>query len=108
MFVPVVAFWVGDDKPTPYQVRDVTSRGGFIATPQRWYPGSILMMTFRYDPYYLQATEITGNVQAAIRMRAKVVHHGNDGVGVQFIYLNDGERRTFEKFLAGGYVRGTE
>lgn len=107
MFVPVVAFWVGDDKPTPYELRNVTSRGAYVATHQRWYPGTIVMMSFRYDPSYLQVTQIDGNAEANIQMRAKVVRHGSDGVGVRFIYLNEGERRAFERFLDGARVRGT-
>jgi hypothetical protein len=106
--VPLVAsFWNGGVS-TQYAVKKVTKTGAYIVTSDKWYPGTIITMSFQYDPYYVQVAQINGYARNSLRMRAKVTRHEPDGVAVRFVYLNDRERRAFEKFLADGTVRGTK
>lgn len=106
MVIPVVASCSDGGEPRQFPVRDVTAVGAYVVTAERWYPGTIVTMTFRYDPSYLRVVHINGDARAAIQMRAKIMRHGTDGVGVRFLYGNQDQRREFEKFLAGGQVRG--
>ena len=104
--IPLVAFFWNGSVPKRYEVRKVTLDSAYVVTDDKWYPGTILTMTFQYDPYYLQVAPINGNGKASLRMRAKIVDFGHDGVGVRFIFLNKDERRRFECFLSGAEVRG--
>lgn len=108
MQIPFVAFFSNGGAPKRYEVKNVTFDGAYVVTDDKWYRGTILMMTFQYDPYYLQVAPINGNAEASIRMRAKIVRPGEDGVHVRFIFLNNDEHRRFEKFLSGARVRGVE
>ncbi len=108
MQIPLVAFFWNGSVPECYEVKRVTPEGAYVVTNDKWYPGTIVTMTFQYDPYYLRVAPINGNGEASIRLRAKIVHSGEDGVGVRFVFLNRDERRRFEDFLSGAEVRGVE
>ena len=82
-------------------LKNVSPVGAYILTEERWYPGSIVTMTFQYGPCCLQVAKVTDNSGATIQLRAKVVRVGQEGVGVRFVYLNGAERQKFEQFLAG-------
>ena len=106
--VPLVAhFWNGG-APKRYEVKKVNLRGAYVLTDDKWYPGTILTMMLRYDPYYVQVAAISGSGKASMRVRAKIVHFGEDGVGVRFVFLNEKERRQLRDFLSGAQVRGVE
>ena len=106
MQIPVVAFYWSGGVPSRYEVKSVSAAGAYIFTQDRWYPGTIVAMNLQYDPYYLRVAKIAGNGKASIRMQAKIVRFGSDGVEVRFVYLNKQQRRRFEKFLRGAEVRG--
>ena len=106
MVIRLVVLYSNGGAPRPHPVKNVTRAGAYIITEDRWYPGTIVNMVFQYDPHYLRVARIAGDPGASIRMRARLARTGEDGVGVEFVYLNRQERRHFEKFLAGAQVRG--
>ena len=74
-------YWTGG-APEAHSVRDISSRGLYLITEERWYPGSLVLMT-------LQKTD-SGEVSAerAISVQSRAVRWGSDGVGLQFILSN--------------------
>jgi hypothetical protein len=106
MKVPLVALFQNGGAPKPHPVKDVTAKGAYIVTNERWYAGTIVNMMLHYDPFYTQVAEIAGRPGAAIRMRARLMRSSEDGIGVQFVYLSRQERELFREFLAGAQVRG--
>jgi hypothetical protein len=106
MKVPVVALFQNGGAPKAHPVKDVTADGAYVVTSERWYAGTIVSMMFQYDPHYTAVAHIAGEPHAAVRMRARTMRAGDDGVGVRFVYLNQQERKRFRRFLAGAQVRG--
>jgi hypothetical protein len=110
--LPLVAYYWTGAAPQAYQVKAVSQEGAYIVTPDRWYMGTVLRLTFQYGcnangngtmpalPNVMDDRELTHVV------RAKLVRMGPDGVGVRLIYLNRRERRSFKKFLATAQARG--
>lgn len=104
MRVPLVAsFWNGG-APKQCEIKRVDRSGAYLLTPDRWYPGTVLVMTLHYDPYYLRVAAIAGHRDAAVRARGRVVAFGTDGVEVRFVFLNRDEEETLQQFLAGAEV----
>jgi hypothetical protein len=106
MLIPLIAHYWNGDAPEGHPVKSVSATGAYILTGEKWYRGTIVKMTFQYDPYYLKIAKVAGDPNAALVMRAKVVRFGPDGVGVRFVYLSKEERERFEKFLAAAKVQG--
>lgn len=76
--LPLIAYYWDGTKPMGHGIRDMNALGLYLLTDQRWYPGSLIMMT-------LQRTECAVNdPDRSIAVLAKVVRVGEDGVGFQF------------------------
>ena len=100
-------YWTGA-APAEHGIRDISSTGLYLVTEERWYPGTLVMMT-------LQKKNGPEEPSArSIAVQSKAVRWGSDGVGLEFI-LPDGkgrqhgrnadsdgvDRRSLEKFLNG-------
>jgi hypothetical protein len=71
-------YWTGA-APKGHTIRDISSTGLYVVTEERWYPGTLILMT-------LQATEDgEENIEHSIAVHSRAVRWGNDGVGLQFI-----------------------
>jgi hypothetical protein len=71
-------YWTGG-APKAHPVRDVSSLGLFVVTEERWYPGTLILMT-------LQELESgTQIVEHSVSVHSRAVRWGDDGVGLQFI-----------------------
>lgn len=104
MRVPLVAsFWNGG-APKQCEIKRVDRSGAYLLTADRWYPGTVVVMTLHYDPYYLRVAAVAGDRDASVRARGRVVAPGPDGVEVSFVFLNDEEQERFERFLSGAEV----
>jgi len=70
----------------------------YIVTPDRWYPGTLLLLTFQYNT---GATDAPPGLdpKTTVTLGAKLARIGPDGIGVSFLHANHGERVDFEKFL---------
>ena len=96
-------YWSGGS-PQAHSVKDISSTGLYMVTEERWYPGTLVLMT-------LQDTE--GGQESAersIQVHSRAVRCGSDGVGLQFMLsrskdangktLVDGvDQKELERFL---------
>ncbi len=74
-------YWTGA-APQARDIKDISNTGLYVVTEERWYPGTLVLMT-------LQRTDL-GEEQAerSISVHSRAVRWGNDGVGLQFILKN--------------------
>jgi hypothetical protein len=98
-------FWNGA-APEAHGIRDISSTGLYLVTEERWYPGTLVLMT-------LQRTDCGEEMaERSIQVLSRAVRWGQDGVGLQFILadskearkgstpiMESAERKELEKFL---------
>ena len=91
-------YWTGA-APKAHSVRDISSTGLFVVTEERWYPGTLVLMT-------LQETDgREDSAERSISVHSRAVRWGNDGVGLQFIPKDAPEARKGLNTLAHGVDR---
>ena len=91
-------YWTGA-APKAHSVRDISSTGLFVVTEERWYPGTLVLMT-------LQETDgREDSAERSISVHSRAVRWGNDGVGLQFIPQDAPEARKGLNTLAHGVDR---
>jgi uncharacterized protein len=102
----VAYYWTGS-APRAYQIADISSSGLYLLTEERWFPGTMVLMT-------LQRTDSSGkNLDDFIAVQTRVVRWGSDGLGLAFVVSravdpNNGEslrengadKKTLERFLS--------
>jgi hypothetical protein len=104
----LAAYYWNGAAPKEHGIRDISSTGLFLVTEERWYPGTLVMMTLQ------EKRDAEESSSRSISVQSKAVRWGNDGVGLEFVLpdtndrrrgqslLEDGvDRRTLEKFLEG-------
>lgn len=98
-------FWNGS-APAAHGICDISSSGLYLVTEERWYPGTLVLMT-------LQRTDCGEDVaERTIAVQSRAVRWGPDGVGLQFIFSDDKDqsrgntsifdavgRKEFDRFL---------
>ena len=63
----LAAFYWNGGAPQQHCIRDISSTGVFVVTEERWYPGTLLMMT-------LQKTDATGaDATHSVSVQSKAV-----------------------------------
>lgn len=71
-------YWTGA-APQARNVKDISSTGLYVVTEERWYPGTLVLMT-------LQRTDLGDETtEKSISVHSRAVRWGNDGVGLQFV-----------------------
>jgi hypothetical protein len=70
-------YWTGTVSQA-HTVKDISSTGLYVMTEERWYPGTLILMT-------LQADGRQEGEEHSIAVHSRAVRWGNDGVGLQFI-----------------------
>ena len=78
-------YWTGA-APKAHSVKDISSTGLYVVTEERWYPGTLILMT-------LQETDGEESAEHSISVHSRAVRWGNDGVGLQFIPQDAPEAR---------------
>jgi hypothetical protein len=74
----VAYYWTGST-PRAYQIADISSTGFYVLTDERWFPGTMVLMT-------LQRTDSAGkNLDDSIAVQSRVVRWGSDGLGLVFV-----------------------
>jgi uncharacterized membrane protein (UPF0127 family) len=105
-FEGLTAFYWTGASPQAHAIRDISATGIYIITEERWYPGTLVLMT-------LTATgEDDKTEERSIVIQSRAVRWGSDGVGLKFVLpdarafrhghniLTDGaDRRELDKFL---------
>lgn len=74
----VAYYWTGS-APRAYQIADISNSGFYLLTEERWFPGTMVLMT-------LQRTDSSGkNLDDSIAVQSRVVRWGSDGLGLAFV-----------------------
>jgi len=105
-FEGLTAFYWTGASPQAHAIRDISATGVYIITEERWYPGTLVLMTLTTNGGDERADE------RSIVIQSRAVRWGNDGVGLKFVLpdarafrhghnvLTDGaDRRELDKFL---------
>jgi hypothetical protein len=71
-------YWTGA-APKSHIIRDISSTGLYVVTEERWYPGTLILMTLQ------AAGSGEESVVHSLAVHSRAVRWGNDGVGLQFI-----------------------
>jgi hypothetical protein len=92
-------YWTGG-RAEPQQVKDISATGLYVVTEERWYPGTLILMT-------LQITALGPEMQErTICVHSRAVRYGKDGVGLQFVLQNNADpsmaaadKKALDRFL---------
>jgi hypothetical protein len=71
-------YWDGAT-PEPHSIRDISATGLYVVTEERWYPGTLILMTLQRTGAGEETAERT------IQVQSRAVRWGDDGVGLQFV-----------------------
>lgn len=91
-------YWNGG-APKEHRIRDISSTGLFLVTEERWYPGTLVVMTLQ------KAGEASTTSSDSISVQSKAVRWENDGVGLEFVVPEFGDPRRGQSVLADGADR---
>jgi len=103
----LAAYYWNGSSPVAHGIRDISSSGLYVVTEERWYPGTLVLMT-------LQRSDLGEEMaERSIAVQSRAVRWGPDGVGLQFLLPSEQDRRRgnapildasgrkeFERFLA--------
>lgn len=95
---PVVAVYANGGPAKPHVVQRLGRKGAVVQTEDRWYRGTVIDMTLKYDDHYAKLSKMGKSAAASVHVRAKVVEAQNDGVRVEFVFLKSGEKRDYLRF----------
>jgi hypothetical protein len=93
-------YWTGGS-PIEHNIRDISSSGLFLITEERWYPGTLLIVTLQ------RKDKPEDSPERSIAVQSKAVRWGSDGVGLEFVALDAKDPRRGKSTLAGGADRQT-
>jgi hypothetical protein len=89
--LPLVAHYWDGGAPASHRVRNISARGLYLLTEQRWYPGTLVMLS-------LQREDLPENdPNRSITVNAKVIHSGDDGVGFSLAMPSDAQTASQSK-----------
>jgi hypothetical protein len=91
-------YWTGG-APEPAGIRDISATGLYLVTEERWYPGTLILMTLTR----MNCEEAPPERSIAVHSRA--VRWGNDGVGVQFVLAGVQGDGDWQNLVVGGLDR---
>jgi hypothetical protein len=78
----LAAYYWNGASPKAHTIRNISSTGLYVVTEERWYPGTLILMT-------LQETNCEEeSLEHSIAVHSRAVRWGSDGVGLQFILLD--------------------
>ena len=105
-FEGLTAFYWPGASPQAHSIRDISATGVYIITEERWYPGTLVLMTLTTNGGDDKTSE------RSIVIQSRAVRWGSDGVGLKFVLpdarafrqghnvLTDGaDRRELDKFI---------
>jgi uncharacterized membrane protein (UPF0127 family) len=83
----LAAYYWNGEAPVAHGIRDISSSGLYVVTEERWYPGTLVLMT-------LQRSDLGEEMaERSIAVQSRAVRWGPDGVGLQFILPDAQDRR---------------
>jgi Flp pilus assembly protein TadG len=94
----MVYYWDGS-VPEGRKLRDISSTGAYIVTPERWYVGTIVRLILQdFKTASVPAEGIVSSRSTSIPSR--VVRHGDDGIGVEFLFTTPEEQKALQDFIS--------
>jgi hypothetical protein len=93
-------YWTGGPSE-PHEIKDISATGLYVVTEERWYPGTLILMTLQNTAFGPEVAERT------ICVHSRAVRWGKDGVGLQFVLEKDSndssmaaaDRKALDRFL---------
>jgi hypothetical protein len=79
----LAAYYWNGAAPASHGVKDISSTGLYLETEERWYPGTLVLVTLQ------EGNSKESNARNSISVYSKVVRWGEDGVGLQYILQDD-------------------
>ena len=92
----LIAHFFTGGVPVVHWIRDISWTGMYVKTAERWYPGTVVVMTLSDSIRPVHGHSITVNT--------RVVRSGSDGVGVQLLLETDRDLRLGRVPLIDGLV----
>ncbi len=100
----LIAYYFTGGAPRAYQISDISSKGFYVLTEERWCPGTLVRMT-------LQRTDSSGrNIDDSIAVQSLIVRQVDDGMGLEFVVsrgnpneplrTNGADKKSLERFLS--------
>jgi hypothetical protein len=90
----LVAYYWDGGAPVARPIRNISSTGLYLLTEERWYLGTLILMTLKYS------SDKRGQPTCSISVHCKVVRCGSDGIGLQFVVLQSAVfKKELERFL---------
>ena len=77
--LPLAAYYWNGNEPNPRPVKDVSPEGMYLLTDERWYPNTMLQVTL------VRSDRNQDEPGHSIRLAARVIRSGHDGVGFAFV-----------------------
>jgi hypothetical protein len=83
----LAAYYWNGSAPAAHGVRDISTSGLYVVTEERWYPGTLVLMT-------LQRSDIGEELaERSVAVHSRAVRWGPDGVGLQFVLSDERDVR---------------
>jgi uncharacterized membrane protein (UPF0127 family) len=83
----LAAYYWNGAAPAAHGIRDISSTGLYVVTEERWYPGTLVLMTLQRNDLDEEMAE------RSIAVQSRAVRWGPDGVGLQFVLPDAQDRR---------------
>jgi hypothetical protein len=71
-------YWTGA-APKAHSIKDISATGMYVVTEERWYPGTLILMTLQ------ETVDGEESIEHSIAVHSRAIRWGNDGVGLQFL-----------------------
>ncbi len=81
----IVYFFTGG-APKPCEVRDISTSGLYIITSERWYIGTVILLTL--------SDRHNRDAERSLTVNTRVARSGDDGVGLEFLLIGDDRLET--------------
>jgi Flp pilus assembly protein TadG len=88
----VAHYWDGG-APKGHIVGNVSSTGAFVYTKELWCVGTIVTVTLQ------ETADGEATAGSSITLPCRVVRHGEDGIGFNFVLKREEERRALKRFM---------
>ena len=95
----LAAYYWNGCTPEPHAVRNISSSGLYVVTEERWYPGTLVLMTLQHGESVEQVAE------RSIAVHTRAVRWDEDGVGLQFVLPDPRSMGQAASDLADGATR---
>jgi PilZ domain len=89
----LAAYYWNGSSPMAHGIRDISPTGLYVVTEERWYPGTLVLMTLQRNDLGEEMAE------RSIAVQSRAVRWGPDGVGLQFVLPDEQDRGRDSKQL---------